>query len=239
MTVLAAIAIDSADFALGEVLSDGGTDTRIELTQFVPIDGDLVPYFWLVHSGDQETYEQHVQADPRVERLTNLDGGVDRTLYRIEWADDGLDGFLDALRDNAVLVEDARGTPDEWVFRLRADTQEELSRFQQDCFEANVHLDVQRVMHNPAPTGPNKYGITDKQAEALELAFEEGYFHVPRETSQTELAEIVGISRQAFSRRLNRALDTLVEGTFMMDLHRGTEEGGEGVSIGEAMIDTE
>ncbi len=219
MTILAAVAIDSGDFALGDVLSDFGTDTRIELTQFIPINDELVPYFWVIHSDDLEEYEQRVQDDPRVERITNLDGGADRTLYRIEWTE-GLDGFLDALRDNAVLVERATGAPDEWLFRLRADTQEALSQFQEDCFEADVDLDVRRVMHNPAPTGPDMYGVTDKQAEALELAFEEGYFHVPRETSQTELGEIVGISRQAFSRRLNRALDTLVEGTFMMELNR-------------------
>lgn len=222
MTILTGIAIANKDFALGEVLSNGETDTRVELTQFVPINNDFVPYFWVIHSDNKETYEQHVQADPRVKRLTDLDGGVDRTLYRTEWADDGLDGFLDVLRDNAVLVEDARGNSDEWVFRLRADTQQALSAFQDDCFEAGVNLDVRRVVHNPVPAGSNSntYGITDKQAVALELAFEEGYFHVPRETSQTELSEIVGISRQAFSHWLNRALDTLVGSTFMMELER-------------------
>lgn len=43
MTVLATIAIDAAAFALGKVLS--GYNTRIELTQFVSIDGDLLPSF--------------------------------------------------------------------------------------------------------------------------------------------------------------------------------------------------
>jgi hypothetical protein len=219
MTILAGVAVASDAFELGEILSNGGTDTRVELTQFVPIDGDLVPYFWLIDSDDQNEYERHVRADPRVATLTDLDGGVDRTLYRIEWAD-GLDGFLDALRDNAVIVEDARGMAEEWMFRLRADTQQALSEFQNDCFEAGVNLDVRRVVHNPDPTESNTYGITDKQAVALELAFEEGYFAVPRTTTQTALAERVGISRQAFSRRLNRALDTLVGGTFMMDLGR-------------------
>jgi predicted DNA binding protein len=231
MTILAVISIDAESFALGEVLSNGGTDTRIELTQFVPTNGDLIPYFWVVHSDGQETYERHVRADPRVERLTNLDGGVDRTLYRIEWTD-GLDGFLDALRDNAVLVEEARGAPDEWRFRLRADTQQALSGFQEDCFEAGVPLDIQRVMHNSVPTGPSKYEITDKQGVALELAFEEGYFHVPRGTSQTELAEQIGISRQAFSRRLNRALETLIDSTYMMELNRKQRFNAETVGSG-------
>lgn len=78
--------------------------------------------------------------------------------------------------------------------------------------------------YNPTPTGPGKYGITDKQAEALELAFEEGYFDVPRGTTQTELAEMIGISRQAYARRLNRALDSLVDNTFMTGLNESESE---------------
>ena len=44
MTVLATITIDTTDFELGEILA--GYETRRELTQFVPIDSDLGPYFW-------------------------------------------------------------------------------------------------------------------------------------------------------------------------------------------------
>jgi predicted DNA binding protein len=215
VSVLAVIAVDTEDFALGQVLGDGGTGTRVELTQFVPVDGDLVPYFWVTHSADLEGFERHVRADSRVSRLTDLDGGADRTLYRIEWAKEGLDGFLDALGAQPVLVERAAGTAAEWVFRLRAGDREALSKFQEACLAADVPIDVRRIVHDPEPGGPDRYGITDKQATALRLAFEEGYFRVPREASQTDLADHLGISRQAYSRRLNRALDTLVEGTFM------------------------
>lgn len=44
MTILATVAIDSESFALGEVLSNSGTATRIELVQFIPIDDNLVLY---------------------------------------------------------------------------------------------------------------------------------------------------------------------------------------------------
>jgi predicted DNA binding protein len=215
VSVLAVIAVDAEDFALGQVLGNGGTGTRIELTQFVPVEGDLVPYFWVTRSADLEGFERHVRADSRVSRLTDLDSGVDRTLYRIEWAEEGLDGFLDALGAQPVLVERAAGTAEEWVFRLRAGDREALSKFQEACLAADVPLDVRRIVHDPEAGGPDRYGITDKQATALRLAFEEGYFQVPRGASQTDLADHLGISRQAYSRRLNRALDTLVESTFM------------------------
>ena len=57
MTVLATIAIDADVFALGEVLSDGDTGTRVELTQFVPTADSLVPYFWVTHSADHDAFE--------------------------------------------------------------------------------------------------------------------------------------------------------------------------------------
>lgn len=84
----------------------------------------------MIDTNDQNEYERHVRTDPHVERLTDLDGGVDRTLHRIELiAADELDGFLDALRKNAVIVEDARGGSAEWVFHLRGDIQEARSAF--------------------------------------------------------------------------------------------------------------
>jgi predicted DNA binding protein len=64
------------------------------------------------------------------------------------------------------------------------------------------------MVHNPdsAEEGkPGLDGLTEKQREALELALDEGYFAVPRENSATELADEVGITRPAFSRRLQRA----------------------------------
>ena len=214
MTVTTHIGIPADEFALGEVLSDGDTGTRVELTQSVPIADSLVPYFWVTHSADHDAFERHVRADPRVARLANLDGRGDRTLYRIEWVDD-LDGFLDALSDHALFVERASGTAEEWLFRIRADTREALSAFNQACSEIGVSLDVRRISPNPALSDSVLYEITDKQIEALTLAFEGGYFHVPREISQTELANQLGISRQAYSRRLDRALDSLVSNTVM------------------------
>ena len=51
--------------------------------------------------------------------------------------------------------------------------------------------------------------LTDKQREALELAYAEGYFERPRRTNQAELADELGISKQALSCRLARAEEAL------------------------------
>lgn len=212
MTVLATIAIDSDKFDLGEVLS--GYDTQIELTQFVPIDDSLVPYFW-ADNHDFENFESAVRDDPRVQQLTSLNGTVGRRLYNVEWSGE-MDGFLTALDEHEILIESATGTDSEWEFHLRAHNREPLAAFQAACREHDIPLQVRRVHHNPDdPTV--SYGLSEKQREAVILAVEHGYFDVPREHSLTDLAEELDISRQAFSRRLQRGLHSVLINTVLAD----------------------
>ena len=221
MSVIASFSVASEDIAFGQALA--ATETRIELTQFVPVDGEFIPYFWKERDGDTEKFERTARDHPAVADLVNLDGRVDAALYRIDWAE-GTDGFLDALDEHDVLVEKATTNHGEqWFFRLRAFGQEELSAFQSACYDHGIQLDVRRVIHNPDPKTDNDgdralVGVTDKQRDAIELALERGYFEVPRKASATELAAEVGISRQAFSRRLQRGQQSVFTNLFT-DLH--------------------
>jgi predicted DNA binding protein len=206
MSVVAGFSVDAEDIVFGQVLA--GTETRIELTQFVPVDGGFIPYFWKERDGDTDQFERTAREHPAVADLVNLDGRVESALYRIDWSDE-VDGFLDALRTHDIMVEEATTNHGaEWFFRLRAFGQDELSEFQSDCYDHGIHIDIRRMVHNPDSNGGHDralVGVTGKQHEALELALDRGYFAVPREISATELADEVGISRQAFSRRLQRA----------------------------------
>ncbi|EMA44780.1 helix-turn-helix domain-containing protein [Halococcus saccharolyticus] len=216
MTTIAGLAIPSDEFSLGEVLSH--PSARIELTQFVPIGNHLLPYFWVGAGYDAAAFERQVRSDPHVASLTDLDGSVTKTLYHIEWTDDAeLDGLLGVFRDNDILVEEAEGTATEWRFQIRAHNTGVLEAFQRECLDRDIPIEITQVYHNPTETEIDSYGLTPKQYEALALAFEQGYFTVPRESSLTELAEEVGISRQAYSRRLQRGLRGILAETFQLD----------------------
>lgn len=215
MTVIAHIAIDAEDFDIGQVLVS--TTTPIQLTQFVPVDGQLVPYFWKERDGERERFERAVEADERVEALANLDGRVDSHLYRIDWADD-INGLVKALHDHDILVEEGGTTDGErWTFHLRAASQEELSAFQRTCYDHDIRLDIRQLKQNP-DIADAKYGMTGDQREALLLALKHGYFNVPRGISQSDLAEKLGISPQSFSRRLKRAERNVFETLFWTDI---------------------
>lgn len=206
MTVIVSFTVEAADIVFGQVLAE--TETRIDLTQFIPIEDDFIPYFWKERDGDSQVFEQRVREHPAVRTLENLDGRVEAALYRINWTDE-VDGFLDALREHDVLVERATTNHGErWLFRLRAFDQTELSSFQSACYQEDIDIDIQRMVPNPDSDGMTSQalvGVTGRQREALDLALEHGYFEIPRENNATELAEMLGISRPAFARRLRRA----------------------------------
>lgn len=213
MTVLATIATDASEIDLGEVLL--GYDTQIELTQFVPIDGSLTPYFW-AENHDLETFEEAVRDDSRVASLTNIDGAAGRRLYHIEWAVE-MDSFLAALHEHDLFVERATGTDSMWTWKLRAASREPLAAFHTACREEGHSIEIQRVTPvNDDPTGA-AYGLSQKQRDAVLTALDQGYFEIPRDRSLAELATELDISRTAYTRRLQRGLQTLLTNTIEVE----------------------
>lgn len=210
--VVIRLRVPAEHLEFGRVLRDG-PDLRIELTQLVPIGANVVPYFW-AETADPESFEEAVRSDDQVRTLERLQDGPEKYLYRIEWVT-APDGFFTALREHGLVVERATGTPDEWQFQLRGPDNENLSEFQERLREFGIPHTVSGVWNPTAPNG--LYGLTDKQRQAVTLAFSEGYFEVPAETNLTELAERVGISRQSFSRRLTRGLRAILANTVMAD----------------------
>jgi predicted DNA binding protein len=53
-----------------------------------------------------------------------------------------------------------------------------------------------------------RWDVTPRQSEAVEVAFRLGYFSVPRESTASEVAAELGISKSAFLERLRRAQST-------------------------------
>ena len=207
------LTVPSDSFAIGSILQDH-EDVRIELAQFVPIGEALIPYFW-VETDDTSSFEKAVRADHRVESLTALDRRENRTLYKIDWAEP-IDGFLSAVADHGLLVESAEGTDERWHFRLQGPDRGNLSSFRETLREKGVPVTIRRVW-NPKVTNEDRYGLTEKQRETLELAFGAGYFEVPRGASLTDLSETLHISHQSVSRRIRGGLRNLLAHTLMDD----------------------
>lgn len=205
------LSVPSDAFAVGSILQDHH-DVRIDLAQFVPIGEAIIPYFW-VETDDRESFEKQVRADDRVATLTAIDTAESRTLYKVEWAGT-IDGFLSTVAEHGLVVESATGTAERWRFRLQGPDRENLSSFQRALRDSGVPATIHHVW-NPEVTNEDQYGLTPKQRETLELAFEEGYYEVPRDTSLAALSDTLGVSHQSTSRRMRGGLRNLLANTLM------------------------
>ena len=61
-------------------------------------------------------------------------------------------------------------------------------------------------LYNPIePKRGGQFGLTPGQREALVAALEAGYYEIPTNATTNEIAETIGISQQALSKRLRWA----------------------------------
>lgn len=203
MSVITEMRISPEDFELGQILKIEEA-SAIELETLVPSGGATVPLFW-VYEPVGDDFLDTVERYPTVNSVTEVDVFEDQALVRLDW-DASQDHLLQCILDHEGQILSATGTPEGWDFEIRFSSREALSQYQDCCADAHISLELIRV-YNPADpeTGP-WYGLSEPQREALTLAVRMGYYDIPRGCTTAELADELGISDQAVTERLRRAI---------------------------------
>lgn len=221
MAVIAHLRIPGDSFELGRILEleDSGT---IELENMVPLGEKAVPFI-SVSEQVRESFEQNVGNHPSVDRIVEVTRHDGERLYSLDW-DVGRDVFFQGIIDRQGQLLSATGTHNTWEFEIRFSTHKALSEFQKYCSNAHIPLEVGRI-YNPVRPGTGMwYGVTEAQRETLMRAVEGGYYSIPRRMSTQDLADIIGISDQAVTERLRRAIETLTENTLIAMKEEHSEE---------------
>lgn len=190
-------------------------ETRIELERIVPTDEEILPFFW-VWGTDTSTVLRAARSASAIKDIRVVDSVDDATLFRAVWNADP-PGLLDCITEADATVLEATGTAVEWQFRVRFGRHEDVGTFQRCCLERNVPIQVERLHRLAAVESGAQYGLTEKQRETLSMAYERGYFDEPRRTTVEEMADDIGISSRAFSRRLWRGIGRLLANTLGAD----------------------
>lgn len=164
--------------------------------QFVSIETDSVTEL-----------DSALATDPTVTNPMLVERHADRLVYRVELTDEviTLDG---AIADHGGRIREATGTATAWILKLRLPSRESLVSFNDECKHQDISVRVTQL-RSAEGDAPTLLGLTDKQQELLTVAYEEGYFDVPRGISQDELAAKLGVSKSAISQRLRRAMTEL------------------------------
>lgn len=165
-----------------------------------------MPLLWARDTGDQRVY-QSLKRDDSTKSVTALADFGDQQLFRITWSEEVCDA-LGLLTESAGSILDVRGIGMSWQFRVFYPNRRSVSIVNGGSDELSFAMN--RVGHLEQKSAV-RYGLTDKQHEALRVGWELGYFDVPRRIGIEELSDELGVTHQAVSERLRRGQATLIE----------------------------
>lgn len=207
MTVVAEVSVSTRSVAMAETLT-AAPETVVEIERVVAHSaGTLTPYFWV--DGDLSVFEDAVEDDPTIDETKRLDELDGQGLYRAEWPG-SVESVAHAAVETGGTIVEATGQRGGWELQLRFENPEQLPSFSRYCSKNGVEYDVQRVYRLSNAELSVQFGVTEKQREALITAYEAGYYQVPREETMDSVADEVGVSQQALSKRLRRGHGNLV-----------------------------
>lgn len=209
MSIVADFGVPADAFCLGETLAAVPSATA-ELDRVVAHSPDhVMPFVWIVDA-DRAAVDAAVVEDPTVEAATVTDAFEDAYLYQFDWADVVAER-LHAVLDHDGVVLEARGAGDGWRLRVRFGSREHFSVFREHFRQFGAVTLHQ--LTSPRTPGGVQYGVSDKQREALLVAFDAGYYDNPSAATGEDVARQLGITQQSVSRRLRRGTTALVEHT--------------------------
>lgn len=193
--------VRSGQFVLGD------TFDRLPAAEFeaLPVgspEAATVMPFLRVEAPASVALEAVLSADATTETVELLSCDDRVRMFRISWRSPG-PAVVGALVSNGVLIK-ARGCKDRWSFRLLFTDRDDVSATIDACRERDVDLMISRVVGDTEAVSRDGDILSEKQFQALSLAFDRGYFAVPRRITLENLADEVGVSHQALSERLRR-----------------------------------
>lgn len=203
--------IPPAEFALAETLS-ACSDATIECEQLVDHPDDRVmPLVW-VRNPAPEAFEAALDEDDTVGTYTRIAGTETERLYEMDWHGN-IQLILQMLTTEGAVILDVRGSTDGWHLRVLFPDRDNVRETIDFCSTHNLSIDIHSIRHlddEDTNQGTIRAGLTAAQHEALSLAYQQGYFAVPRAVDLESLSDEVGVSHQALSERLRRGHATLI-----------------------------
>ncbi|WP_255169112.1 helix-turn-helix domain-containing protein [Natrononativus amylolyticus] len=201
-----------SESALGRALQSHA-GTSVELESLVPSGTASVPFFW-VYARDPDAVADSLREVSSIRAASVVETVGDATLLALEWDVDG-DRLFRAITDCDGSILRAVCQDDRWEITIRFPEHEQLSAFKRSCEDAGLSPVVDQIYHHTDHAADPRFGLTDHQRAALTLAVERGYYDIPRRCTTADLAEELGISAQAVTERLRRAIANITEHTLL------------------------
>lgn len=182
-------------------------DCRVELLEFLRTDDGPVSFVRLCDSSAEDLAERAAALDDDVDDLAVIG---DEVVARFSPSE----SIVETLARHGVLTQSA--TTGDGVARVTAVVSGSMDprRVVEAVRDAHPSVSLVGKRHRDVVASfVTQAGarslfddlLTDRQWEAVRLAYERGYFAEPQACSQTDLADAMGISQKTFSQHLRAA----------------------------------
>ncbi|WP_439027856.1 helix-turn-helix domain-containing protein [Haloarchaeobius sp. DT45] len=214
MTVSLALGVDVSSVLPGKetLLEPSQTGT---FERMVPFTAGERTTLW-VSGPDHDDAADVLRSHPAIARAERLDSGDERSLYELGLAA-GLGPVADGIERTDAMATRAEVIDATIRLTLRFRGQDELQQFVDTLHDENVQFEVTWKGNGGVTGDGGTDPLTQVQRQTLWLAYERGYFNIPRDTSLCELADELDVSSQAVSERLRRAMGSYLATTMLTE----------------------
>lgn len=184
---------------------------RVELElerSFANDAGRPVLFGWV--TGPLDAFERTMATDPTVSSFERLDGIDGRRLYQIVISPETEVLLYPVWVELGAERLEARYADGWWHARTRFPDRDALGDYREFLNSEGIEFTLDRL-YDAGRGGDGDIGLTEQQRETLVLAYQEGFFDIPRGATTGDLADQLDISNQAVSERLRRGYSRLVE----------------------------
>jgi predicted DNA binding protein len=215
------VPLDAIDLLGGQSLPDG---TSLEIGRTVSIAGTGTTSLRVAGDGVEDVLAA-LRENPAVDEVLLVGDTAEVSTYHVRLAD-GPPELVERVWDAGGTVVSAAAEGDSWTLELRFPDQDAASGFYARYGGSDDRVGLQYSSPTATSRRESNGALTSEQREALDRAFETGYFEVPRRTSTADLAADLNISDTAVSQRLRRGVANILReadytSSPVVDSHRG------------------
>jgi len=168
-------------------------------------------FSFAAHGSQVDELSAALDADSSVADYTVLTTTEESAHYVVTYAAAAdTRGTYPVAVDHDIAYLDIELQDGEYSIRARIPDRDALAALREYCHANDFPFGLDRIYEETAIDALGN-PLTDPQAEAMRVAYEQGYFDSPRRTSLDAVADEIGVSRQAVAARLRRGHKRLIE----------------------------
>jgi predicted DNA binding protein len=166
-----------------------------------------------------DAFEEALVTDPSVTDPARVSADEEHRLYRVRVAEDArwVAAPVDPVEWYVAGIEGADGA---WFVRIYVPNRQVLAKIRNAYRAAGAAFRIRQLHSVDGRRSRSRYGLRTEQETLLRTAYEAGYYAVPRDVSQRELADEFGVSPSAISQQLRRSTATLIASTLATNRKR-------------------